>query len=91
MNDTIRCLLLLLAALPAGAQPATGEPDVPRMTIAALAVARGEGRVLVVDVRDAASYAAGHIAGAISIPERDLASQAEKLKAEKRVIVTYCG
>jgi phage shock protein E len=50
-------------------------------------------KVLVVDVRDAQSYANGHIAGAINIPlgDEEQAAHFNKLKAEKRPIVTYCA
>jgi rhodanese-related sulfurtransferase len=49
--------------------------------------------VLVVDVRDAYSFASGHIPGAINIPlgEEEQAAHFNKLKAEKRPIVTYCA
>lgn len=92
MNElSTTVLLLLVAALPAGAPIPASEADVPRITIGELEQARSEGRILVIDVRDSSSYLGGHIAGAISIPEPDLPSQVERLKAEKRAIVTYCG
>jgi rhodanese-related sulfurtransferase len=49
--------------------------------------------VLVVDVRDAASYANGRIPGAVHVPVRDIQAQlAAVRKASKgRVIVTYCS
>ncbi len=84
-------LLLLLTALPAAAQAPASEADVPRITVAELLKAREGGQVLVIDVRDAGSYAAGHVAGAVSIPEAQLPAVAERLKAERRAIVTYCA
>jgi rhodanese-related sulfurtransferase/DNA-binding transcriptional ArsR family regulator len=50
-------------------------------------VSRGEAVVL--DVRPAEEYAAGHIAGAISIPLRELESRLRELPAD-REIVAYC-
>lgn len=49
--------------------------------------------VLVVDVRDPQSFANGHIPGAINIPlgEEEQAGHYNRLKAEKRPIVTYCA
>ena len=91
MKLSRRCLLFLLAALPAAAQVPASEADVPRITIAELEKASAGGQVLVIDVRGDSAYAAGHIAGAVSIPEAQLPAQVEKLKAEKRPIVTYCG
>jgi len=52
-----------------------------------------ENKVLVVDVRDAYSFASGHIPGAINVPlgDEEQAAHFNKLKAEKRPIVTYCA
>jgi rhodanese-related sulfurtransferase len=48
------------------------------------------GEVLVVDVRSAESYQAGHIPGAISVPLDAVEARIPELKKEKRAIVTYC-
>ena len=50
-------------------------------------------KVLVVDVRDAQSFASGHIPGAINVPlgSEEQAAFAAKLKGDKRPIVTYCA
>ena len=48
--------------------------------------------VVVLDVRSAESYAAGHIPGALSIPEETITSAlAEKLKKMGKPIATYCS
>lgn len=47
------------------------------------------GDVVVLDVRPPAEYAAGHIAGAMSIPIDDLAARMEALPADVEV-VAYC-
>lgn len=47
------------------------------------------GDVVVVDVRPSAEYAAGHIAGALSVPISDLAANIEELPADVEVVV-YC-
>ena len=47
------------------------------------------GEVLVVDVRPVAEYAAGHIAGALSIPIDDLAASIKALPTDVEV-VAYC-
>jgi len=59
-------------------------------------VSRGEllrrvtaGDVLVIDVRPAAEYAAGHITGAASVPLDDLAARLDTLPADAG-IVAYC-
>ncbi len=53
-----------------------------------LARARG-GRVVVVDVRPAAEYRAGHIRGAISLPLAELEARLAELPADAE-IVAYC-
>jgi rhodanese-related sulfurtransferase len=49
--------------------------------------------VVVVDVRDDESYKAGHIPGAILVTGEDVAegNGAERLRNERRPIVTYCS
>jgi rhodanese-related sulfurtransferase/DNA-binding transcriptional ArsR family regulator len=47
------------------------------------------GSVVLVDVRPAAEYAAGHIAGAISIPHDELEERLSELPRDKE-IVAYC-
>lgn len=47
------------------------------------------GQVLVLDVRPAEEYAAGHIPGALSIPVEELADRIAELPAETEV-VAYC-
>lgn len=47
--------------------------------------------VVILDVRDPASYAAGHIPGALLVPLEALAKKAPELKASKKPIVAYCA
>lgn len=86
-------LLVLALAFPAltAARQLTDEASVPRMTLADFKKALDAGQILVVDVRDAQSYANGHIPGAISIPLTDLEKRAPELKASKKPIVAYCA
>lgn len=51
------------------------------------------GSVLVVDVRDADSYASGHIPGAVHAPVRAIEAGVAALKraAKGRLVVTYCS
>lgn len=48
------------------------------------------GEVLVIDVRPAAEYAAGHIPGAVSIPLEDLPARLGTLADDGTEIVAYC-
>ena len=47
------------------------------------------GQVVVIDVRPAEEYAAGHIPGAVSIPLAELADRLDALPADRQ-IVAYC-
>src|SRR4051812_17209434 len=47
--------------------------------------------LIVVDVRDALSFESGHIPGARSIPQPDIAARTEDLRRLKRPVVLYCA
>ena len=49
-----------------------------------------EKKAIFVDVRAKESYQAGHIKGAINIPESELISRLREIPA-KRMIITYCA
>ncbi|WP_101947426.1 metalloregulator ArsR/SmtB family transcription factor [Mycobacterium sp. 3519A] len=63
-----------------GFEPVTPDELIQRMT---------DGEVVVLDVRPEQEYAAGHIAGALSIPVTDLAQRLAELPHEKEY-VAYC-
>ena len=88
-------LLWLIALAVALGSPALGqiadEASVPRISLADFKKAVDAGQVLIIDVRDAGSYADGHIPGAILVPLADIAKKAPELKASKKPIVAYCA
>lgn len=49
-----------------------------------------EKKAVFVDVRSKESYEAGHIKGALSIPESELIARLKEIPA-KRMIITYCA
>ncbi len=63
---------------------------VRRITVAEASAALEKGEAVIVDVRDAQSYAAGHIKGSLSIPGDDIAARVRELPRDK-LIVTYCA
>lgn len=63
----------------------------PRITLAEFKKLHDAHDVVVVDVRDAAAFKAGHIPGALSIPLDQVTARVEQLKAENKPIVTYCA
>lgn len=61
-----------------------------RITIDEFEAMRKNGEVFVVDVRNQASYDAGHIPGARLIPAAEIANHLNELPRDK-TIVTYCS
>lgn len=83
------------AALLAAQQPIdpANPATLPRMSIEDFSKAHAAARVLVVDVRNAASFRVGHIPGAINVPFREVARLVGEVrsKARGRRVVTYCS
>jgi len=70
--------------------PAT-EADVPRISVEDAKAAVDGSEAVIVDVRSAESFAAGHIAGAISIPLAEFETNISNIALEKdQWIITYC-
>jgi phage shock protein E len=77
---------ILLCALPVRAEDV---PDMPQREL----VARlgSPSAPLILDVRSADEYAAGHLPGAINIPHTEVAAALPRLAADRdRDIVVYC-
>lgn len=67
-------------------------PRTDRMAMADFKKLLAANNVVVIDVRSADSYVAGHIPGALSVPESTInAAVAEKLKKMGKPIATYCS
>ena len=67
------------------------EADVPRITVEDAKAAVDGNEAVIVDVRSAESFAAGHIAGAISIPLAEFETNISNIALEKEQwIITYC-
>jgi 3-mercaptopyruvate sulfurtransferase SseA len=84
--------LFAVPAMAAGQTPAA--PDLsaaPRITLEEFKKIHDANAVLVVDVRDAESFAQGHIPGAILVPLAQVTQQLKQLKASPKPIVTYCA
>lgn len=94
---TRRALLLMtgLAVFGAacGTAAQTGGTSSPKLRIAWAEFKKlhDSGKVAIVDVRDEASYAAGHVPGAKLIPAEEIGKRAGELKKLKVPIVTYCA
>ena len=67
------------------------EADVPRISVEDAKAAVDNDGAVIVDVRSAESFAAGHVAGAISIPLLNFESNPADIPLEKdQWIITYC-
>lgn len=94
---TRRALMMTAALAVLGAACGTsaqgGDVSSPKLRIpwAEFKKLQDSGTVVVVDVRDEGSYAAGHIPGAASIPAGEIEKRAGELKKRKVPIVTYCA
>lgn len=73
----------------AGGHDHAAETAVPRINIAEAEATVKRGEAVFLDVRLAAAYSAGHIKGAIFMPEAEIASRAMTLPKGKKII-TYC-
>jgi len=69
---------------------ATPSDGVRRITVAELKAMMDNNEAAVIDVRNEASYNAGHIKGAKLIPEADILKHVDELPRDK-TIVTYCS
>ncbi|MFO0646494.1 MAG: metalloregulator ArsR/SmtB family transcription factor [Polyangiales bacterium] len=63
--------------------------DLDAISAAKLAERIKDGTVLVIDVRPAEEYAAGHIAGALSVPHDELVRRMKEIPRDQE-IVAYC-
>lgn len=67
------------------------DADVPRISVSEAKAALDAGSAILVDVRSVESYAAGHVAGAMSIPLSLIETSVNDLSLEKdQWIITYC-
>jgi hypothetical protein len=64
-------------------------PEIPRVSLADAKKAHDSGTAIFVDARPAASYALGHIPGALSFPADDLPKRLGEL-SKSNWIITYC-
>ena len=66
-----------------------GSDDVPRITVPELKAKLDAGQAVVFDVRPQPAYAYKHIAGAISLPQGEVADRLAELPTDK-LAVFYC-
>jgi hypothetical protein len=86
--------LSLLATLTLGGCVLWPEGQGPRaapMPLAEALARRDKGEVVLIDVRSRAAYDEGHIPGALSIPEGQIAGRLAEIRRIGKLPVLYCG
>jgi len=78
------------SAAPNPATAPTPADGARRVTVAELKDLLDRNEAVVIDVRNEASYDAGHIRGAKLIPESDLVKRLDEIPRNK-TIITYCS
>jgi rhodanese-related sulfurtransferase len=91
-RSTRAALVALIALAGAAAAHAQGGPtEVARISLDDFKKELDAKRILVIDVRGAETYRAGHIPGALHVPLSAWAEHIAQLKASKKPIVAYCA
>jgi 3-mercaptopyruvate sulfurtransferase SseA len=92
MQRWLAAAAVVCAMFPAVASAAQDETArVPRVSLLDTRKGLDAGTIVVVDVRDPASFANGRIPGAVLYTPASLSRLAAELKASKKTIVTYCA
>jgi len=95
LAKTLACVLVagLVLALPSVslAKEEQAIRAVPRITIDELKVLMAQKSVVVLDVREPASFAKGRIPGAVNLDYTQILARGAQLAGEKRTIVAYCA
>lgn len=78
------------ASRPSPDQDNAAETAAARISIPEAEAAMKRGEAVFLDVRQPDAYSAGHIKGAIAMPEGEVAARAVKLPKDKKII-TYCA
>ena len=84
-------LAVLPAAVPAAAQQLDLNSPELRISYENFKTLYDAGKIVVVDTRDEASFAMGHIPGARVIPADEIPKHLAELRRLKKPIVTYCS
>jgi rhodanese-related sulfurtransferase len=71
--------------------PAGTGPGAEPMSLAEATLLRDRGEALIVDVRPAQEYAAGHIAGAVNVPLDEIGGRIVELRRTGKLPIFYCG
>ena len=92
LGSRITVLLLVAVASPGCVLwPEGSGPGASPMTLAEALERRDRGEAVLIDVRSAEAYAAGHIPGAVNVAAHETEAQAARIRKMARTAVLYCG
>ena len=90
-TQSVPTIIVELTSPPMDGSLPQADADVPRVSVKAARTALASGAAIIVDVRSAESFAAGHITGAISIPLGQIEANPASVDLSKtQWIITYC-
>ena len=88
---SIALLALALAPLGCVLWPEGSGPGAPAMPLAEALERRDRGEVVLIDVRSAEDYEAGHLPGALNIPGSQIGARVAEIRKMGRLPILYCG
>ena len=91
-NETLS--VAVVPGAPGAGQPAKGQKLIASMAWTEVKPLLARGEIILVDARDAVSFEAGHIPGAVSLPLVGVADKMADFSAKHpktKPVVTYCG
>ena len=88
---SIALLTLALAPLGCVLWPEGSGPGAPAMPLAEALERRDRGEVVLIDVRSAEEYEAGHLPGALNIPGSQIGARVAEIRKMGRLPILYCG
>jgi len=88
---SIALLALALAPLGCVLWPEGSGPGAPAMPLAEALERRDRGEVVLIDVRSAEEYEAGHLPGALNIPGSQIGARVAEIRKMGRLPILYCG
>jgi hypothetical protein len=80
-----------LASLSCVVWPAGSGPGAAEVPLEEALAQCDRGEAVLIDVRSASAYAAGHIPGAVSVPADQIERRAAEIRRMGRTAILYCG
>jgi hypothetical protein len=93
-RSAVRFALLMgpaLASLSCVVWPAGSGPGAAEVPLGEALAQCDRGEAVLIDVRSASAYAAGHIPGAVSVPADQIERRAAEIRRMDRIAILYCG